>query len=46
MIPLYIKKDTGTDYKVRWELNLFALYLLARGWKVGIFVYPSRLTLQ
>ena len=40
MIPLYVEEDIGTDYRIRWVLNPFALYLIACGWKMGIFVYP------
>ena len=43
MIPLYYKKDTGTDYQVCYELNQLALYLVACGWRVGLCVYPSNM---
>ena len=45
MIPLYIEEDSGTDYCIRWKLNLLALYLITCGWDIGVFVYPKRVRL-
>ncbi len=40
MIPLFEERLFGTDYRRRWGINVFALYLIACGWQVGYCVYP------
>ena len=41
MIPVYVEVDYGTDYRRRWKIDELALYLLACGWQLGLFVYPE-----